>query len=142
MAYIADNALAAAVAASQGLTGPDVLPPQWGVAIPSANLRAYNRLRAVMRKRGFTTAQIDLWDDREDWNRTLGVCLACWDVSKSSEDRGEAFRREWDALLKELMEADLTIGGEVVFPTLAATLRIGSGEYDTADDLHTLDDVL
>lgn len=141
MAYITDSVLRDAVAASQGMTAASALPAFWLLAVPSANGRAYRKIRTVMRGRGFTTAQVDAWDDREDWNRVLGVCLACWDVSKASEDRGEAFRREYEALLEELMAADLTINGIVIDPTSAAT-RIAYGEFTTSTDIHTIDDEL
>jgi len=141
VAYITDSVLRDAVAISQGMTAASALPAYWLGAVPSANGRAYRKIRTVMRGRGFTTAQVDAWDDREDWNRVLGVCLACWDVSKASEDRGEAFRREYEALLEELMAADLTINGIVIDPTSAAT-RIAYGEFTTSTDIHTIDDEL
>lgn len=141
MPYITDDVLKAAVAASQGVDGPASLGSHWHVACPSANGRAHRKILSVMRGRGFTTAQIDLWDDRADWNRVLGVCLACWDVSKASEDRGEAFRREWDALLLELTGAELTIDGVVIDPTSAAT-KVSYGSFSTSADIHTIDDEL
>jgi len=141
VAYITDDTLKDAVAASQGMTAASALPAFWLVAVPSANGRAYRKIRTVMRGRGFTTAQVDAWDDREDWNRVIGVCLACWDVSKASEDRGEAFRREYEALIEELMGAELTIDGEVISPT-GPGVKIGYGEYSDTSDIHTIDDEL
>lgn len=141
MPYIEDNALRAAVAASQGMTGPAALPPHFASVISRSNRMAYNALRSCLLNRGFTAAQIDAWTDREDWNERLGVCQACWAVSKSAEDRGEAFRREWKELLEELAALTIVIDGEAINPTGAGT-RISSGSYDTTDDRHTMDDVL
>ena len=42
-------------------------------------------------------------DEGRDWNATLGVCKAYWNVSKASEDRGEPFRREWTELMEQLV---------------------------------------
>lgn len=139
--YITDAALTAAVAASQGMEGPQRLPPHWLAVIPRANRTAYNQLRSSLFKRGFTAAEVDAWDSRCDWNERLGVCQACWAVSKSSEDRGEAFRREWDDLLKELAELTIVDAGAPVAPS-GENVRVGSGTYDTTNDRHTLDDVL
>lgn len=141
MAYITDNALKAAVAASQATAGPDALGAHWHQVIPRANRMAYNALRSCLLNRGFTAAQIDAWTDREDWNERLGVCQACWSVAKSSDDRGEAFRREWKELLEELAGLAIVINGEVVDPTGAST-RVAFGSYDTTDDTHTTDDEL
>lgn len=141
MAYITDNALRSAVAAANGLESAASLPSQWNAIIPSANLFAYNRIRSVLFNRGFTPAQADAWDEREEWNEQVGVCVAFWRAAKSDEDRGEAFRREYEALMAELEKTAIIIGGDIVQPTGSGT-RVGFGDYDTASDVHTMEDVL
>ena len=144
MAFITDPQLKQAVAASQGAAGPEALPPHWLQAVPRANRQAYTTLRSLLYGRGFTPAQVAAWgleDDGKDWNERLGVCAACRDVSKSSEDRGEAFRREWKELLEEFKAFSIVIAGEIVNPTGSGT-RVGYGDFDTGDDLHLIDDTL
>jgi hypothetical protein len=139
--YITENQLKAAVAASQGASGPEALGPHWHSVIGRANRMAYNALRSALFDRGFTAAEIDAWDAAADWNERLGVCQACWSVSKSSEDRGEAFRREWTDLLKELAGLTIVDGDTATNPTGDGT-RVSSGSYTTTTDIHTIDDVL
>ena len=83
---------------------------------------------------------MDAWDGRATWNEQVGVCVAFWRASKSSEDRGEAFRREYEQLMTDLVACRLTIGGQIADP--AAAGLIGTGSFDTSEDLHTIDDVL
>lgn len=141
MAYITDEVLKQAVADALTARNPGQLPLHWHNAVPAANVRAYNTILRVMLGRGFTLAQVNAWAERETWNRLLGVCAACWNVSKGDDDRGEPFRREWEFLLKELTEAVFVADGEVVTPTTAAG-RISYGVYDTTEDVHTMEDVL
>lgn len=144
MARLTDDELKTAVADGQGATGAAALPAFWPSTIPRANREAYNALRSKLLGRGFTLAQAEAWlaaDEGRDWNATLGVCKACWNVSKSSEDRGEAFRREWEELLAELDALAIVIDGDFINPT-GSGASVGSGTYDTSDDIHTIDDVL
>jgi hypothetical protein len=99
------------------------------------------RLYAKRFADGFTPAQADTWDEREEWNEQVGVCVAFWRAAKSDEDRGEAFRREYEALMAELEKTAIIIGGDIVQPTGSGT-RVGFGDYDTASDVHTMEDVL
>lgn len=141
MAYITDDALRDAVAAANTANSAGALPAHWTSIIPSANRFAYNRIRSVLFNRGFTPAQVDAWDERADWNEQVGVVVAFWRASKSDEDRGEAFRREYEALMAELVDAAIIIDGEIVNPSGAGT-RISYGSYDTSDDIHTIEDTL
>jgi hypothetical protein len=144
VAFITDDQLKTAVADSQGATGVGALPSYWPSAVPRANRQAHSTLRSRLLNRGFTAAQVTAWgatDDGQDWNTRLGVCAACWAVSKSAEDRGEAFRREWEALLLELDDLAVVIDGELVTPT-GAGANVSYGGFLDTDDIHTIDDVL
>lgn len=144
MPYITDTVLSSAVAAAQTLGSAASLPAHFLAIIPAANLFAYSRIRNVLFDRGYTPAQVDAWDDRVSWNTTLGVCCAFWQASKSDADRGEAFRREYELLIKDLTLCRIVVGGLLVDPT-GTMGRVGFGEFDaveTGGDLHTMDDVL
>lgn len=141
MAFITDDVLAQYVSTALAARNPNQLPLHWRNAVVPANVRAYNTVLRVMLGRGFTLAQVNAWSEAATWNRLLGVCAACWDVSKGDDDRGEPFRREWEFLLKELTDSVFILDGAVVDPSTAAT-RVGYGEFDTANDTFTVDDVL
>jgi hypothetical protein len=139
--YTTTVELTAAVAAGNTLGSAASLPAHLVAVIPSANTFAYNRIRSVLFNRGFTPAQVDAWDERTNWNEMVGVCVAFWKASKSDPDRGEPFRREYESLMKELETAAIIVAGDIVNPSGAGT-RIGYGDYDVTDDVHTMEDVL
>jgi hypothetical protein len=139
--YITNPNLSTAVAAANTQGSAASLPAQWNSIVPSANIFAYNRIRSVLFNRGFTPAQVDAWDERESWNEQVGVCVAFWRASKSDEDRGEPFRREFEALMEELKEMAIVIDGVIVNPTGSGT-RISFGDFDTTSDIHTMEDTL
>lgn len=139
--WITDAALKTAIALADAQASSSALPAHLAGAAASANVAAYNRIRSVLFNRGFTSAQIAAWDEREDWNTRVGVVLAFWSASKGDEDRGEPFRREYESLMEELQDAAIIIGGEMVNPTGAGT-RVSYGDYDTGSDIHTMDDEL
>lgn len=132
MPYISNIQLQDAVAASMGLGSSASLPAHVLFNINPANLVAYNRMRAVLFDRGFTALQVDAWDEAIDWNTSLGVTMAMWKSSKGDEDRGEAFRREWDLQMKELLTYRIVVGGVLVNPAGDNTVtRVGTGQLDS-----------
>lgn len=144
MANLTDAELTQAVADGQGAASTAALPVFWPSTIPRANREAFNALRSRLLGRGYTLAQTTAWlaaDDGRDWNATLGVCKAYWNVSKSSDDRGEPFRREWEELLAEFDLAAIIIDGVLVTPS-GAGAKVAYGDFTTSDDIHTIDDVL
>jgi len=144
LANLTDAELTQAVADGQGAVNTTALPVYWPSTIPRANREAFNALRSKLLGRGFTLAQVTAWlaaDEGRDWNATLGVCKAYWNVSKASEDRGEPFRREWTELMEQLDELVVIINGELITPT-GPGVKIGYGEYSDTSDIHTIDDEL
>ncbi len=139
--FITDAALKTAIAAGNAQASSSANPQHLTDAAPAANIAAYNRIRSVLFNRGFTAAQIAAWDEGADWNTRVGVVMAFWAVSKGDEDRGEPFRREYESLMKELKDTAIIIDGDIVQPSGAGT-RVSFGSFDTACDIHTMDDVL
>lgn len=141
MPYITDAVLASAVAASQTLASAASLPAYFNAIIPTANLFAYNRIRNVLFDRGYTAAQLDLWDERTNWNEAVGVTVAFWKASKGDEDRGEAFRREYVQQMEDLVKTRIVIAGVITDPA-GSMGRVGHGDFATSTDLHSMDDEL
>ena len=70
--WISDAQLLAALAAVYGKADPSALAvdPQ---AVTDANAYAGNQITGRLLFRGFTLAQIDAWDQRVEFNTTLGL---------------------------------------------------------------------
>ena len=144
MAFCTDAQLVAATTAANTQSA-EPLPDHWDAIVPTANVRAYNRLRASVLGRGFTAAQFASWgsgstSDGYDWNLRLGVLYAFLEASKGDEDRGRAYREEIKELLEELEALHLIVDGALVVPS--GSNRVGYGDYDTTDDVHGMEDVL
>jgi hypothetical protein len=117
------------------------LPDHWDAIIPRANIRAYNRIRACVLGRGYSTTQFAAWGngtttDGYDWNLRLAVVCAFIEAAKGDDDRGKAYQDELKALLEELMVENIVVDGAVVAP---ATGRVSFGDMDTSEDRFQLD---
>jgi hypothetical protein len=140
--FITDAILRTHVTAANAMRA-EPLPDHWDAIVPRANIRAYNRLQAILLGRGFTAAEFASWGSGStshgyDWNIRLGVLFAFVEASKSDEDRGRAYLDELKALLEELMTETVVIDGAAVYPTGAGG-RIGQGDLDTSEDRFLLD---
>ncbi len=140
--FITDAVLRDHVTAANAMRA-EPLPDHWDVIVPRANIRGYNRIRAVLLGRGFTALEFASWgvdsaSDGYDWNIRVGVVCAFIEAAKSDEDRGKAYQDELAALLKELMTETIVIDGAAVYPT-GANGRIGQGDIDTSEDRFLLD---
>lgn len=79
--YVAADELLSEVAAFIGTT-PDKLTaesPHWIRKAASANTDAYNEIRSRLVGRGYTTAQVDQWDRRAEYNRRIALYFALCD---------------------------------------------------------------
>jgi hypothetical protein len=137
VAFVPLPDLRAAVTAANAMRA-EPLPDHWDAILPVANRRAYLKLQAHLAGRGHTPADLAAWgagSDTQgyDWNLRLGVVLAFVEAARSDEDRGQAYRDEYAALLKELAEESIVIGGDVALPPTSGG-RIGSGPQDDAAD--------
>lgn len=86
--------------------------PTWEQVIHTANENAYARIRASFLERGFTAAQIDLWDDGEEYQEMIGVYLALTlGVRLYDKSNVDAEKYKW--WLDRLPDALLVINGEI-----------------------------
>lgn len=75
--WIPDATLEEDVAASMMLDSTSLLGSRWtDTIIPAANIAAAADLTAFLCGLGYTTAQVDAWDDRVEANRRLGLLYA------------------------------------------------------------------
>src|SRR4051812_21317071 len=114
------------------------LTAQYTEVIPRANVAAYRAIRTVLLGRGFTAAVIDAWDDNTTWNYTLGINRAEYYANVDPEHRA-AINQEWTDLIKDLGSVVIVVSDQALYPTTDHG-RIGSGDFDTTDDIHTIDD--
>lgn len=141
MAFIADDTLTTATTAANAMRA-EALPDHWGAIVPTANRRAYYRLRSVVLGRGYSAAQFAAWgsgetSDGADWNKRLGVLYAFLEASKGDDDRGRAYREEIKELLEELKTLALVADDAVLEP---ASGRCGFGDQATTSDRFLLND--
>ena len=114
--------------------GVDRLPDGYQRTVTKANQRAYSFLRRRLAQRGYTAAQADDWDDREELNLDLAVY---WCLADDGTSAGTA--KQYDRR-KELDDPmfQLTIDGDPVTPG-RLTLRVGRGDLATDTDTFSLD---
>lgn len=139
MAWITDAVLKSAYASRRQFASSSSLPDHASDAAAAANASAYGRIRGILLGRGFTAAELDAWDDREQWNTDVGITFLEWKTGD-----GDARLQAWEelkALLEMLEELPIVIDGEVVTPS-GSGARVGTGDFDTTDDTFTPDSVL
>ena len=72
MPFISDAQLRKAVASAVGVDVSE-LADRWDELISAANEAAANEIVTKLSARGFTVGQIDAWDRRAEFNRSLGL---------------------------------------------------------------------
>ncbi len=147
--YITTSDLAAAVAASLQLGSAAELAPFWLERLGPANEQAYAEIVGILMARGYTQGQIDAWDLRVQYSRTLGRFFCLRDGGAQYPGLPEAVRLL--DVRKDLATLAITVGGVVVTPgsvsaaaplgvsfgTLAAYQRAdGTDRFDPQADLH------
>jgi hypothetical protein len=130
VAWITDAELKKALAAALGQVGPGDLASHWTPIVAWANRQAYYAVRARLMGRGFTSDQVDDWEQREEFNERLGVCMAI----KRAAMRGEQVNLQAAAddckeALEELATVAVVIDGE-----LTGSGRVTTGEFTTSSD--------
>lgn len=141
MPWITDAELLAAVASVYQTTAA-AMPSHWTVLTAAANVRAYTRLRRVMANKGFTPAQLNVWEEREAFNRACGLCLALREGGLPENREGQSLTTYcdvWKELdgIGDIYDED----GNLMEPAVL-TRNIETGVYDTTDDEFTPDTVL
>lgn len=142
MAWITDDELKAAVAGIIGMAAATDLPANWNEIVPKANRFAFNWVRAKLAGRGYSPAQMDLWDMGPDYNRSAGLCRAFKDAALKGEPVNLSIIQPYCDELKELDTVTITAGGEVLDPASESGANVGYGDFDTGSDTFTPDTVL
>lgn len=135
MAFIGDDMLLDRIKAL--VVGRGVLDANtpWDVIAQDANEAAFGEIVSALSSRGYTGAQISLWDRRQEFNKDLGLFWALTEggVAKNFDDKfiEKLDRRE------ELKEVFITSGSEPMYPESDDVARgdIRSGKQETNDDL-------
>lgn len=138
MPWTTDEQIQAAIKAALGEDPDAELPAQWIEVAASANKAAYGRIRALMRVRGYTATQLEVWDERASYNRRGALCLAFTDAASTRDIKVGVLERMcsvWDEL-KDPALVLLDENGEIIEPaTTAWTGLPGYGSYlDDGDD--------
>lgn len=140
MAWITDATLKSAIAGRLGLASSSSLPSHWDNLVPYANSFAYKKIRGVLFRRGFTAAQADAWDAREDWNTRFGVLYAMLEGAKRGEQYATDYlSRDYEQALKELETESIVINGAIVYAS-GANARVTWGDSETTSDRFLLDE--
>lgn len=137
--YITNADLIAKVAARTGQT-PDHLianGSQWNGIIEDANLDAYNHIRSVLVGRGFTTAIIDTWDRRAEFNRKVALCFAMREGAAFKLYDVEAINQVCKCL-EELEDLPILVNG-VEQDAASGASGVNYGDMERTDDIFTLD---
>lgn len=140
--WATDAELMALVAAVHGYASPASAPPHWSPIVARANRSAFNRLRGIMRAKGYFLASLARWADRVDYNLQGGVCNALTLIGLPAGQEGSSlatYCKVWEEIEKlgDIYDED----GELIPPD---ELRgsIGFGPVDTSGDTFTRDTVL
>lgn len=118
MAYITDNELKTYLAAHLKAAGVSSLPAHWDVLVPIANTAAYNEIRRRLLGRGFTTAQIDAWDERVFFSYSLSVCHLL--KHAASGDTPDTWQKKF-CIVDQLDTVDIMVSGALVEPDAGAS---------------------
>lgn len=133
--YITNDVLKARLVAClqrAGLTDSD---SNWDLIVADANEWAYNEIVSALLERGFTISQINEWDRREEFNKSLGLfwCLVLGGVTHAYDDK---FIRDLDRR-EELKTVFVSTGQEPVDPETEN--RISTGMLENDADVFTMD---
>ena len=136
MAKIADAALKQVVADSLNVA-PERLDLRWDRIIAKANDDAWQEIRRRLAQRGFTPAQIDGWDDSEQFNRQIGLYLAL-SAGGVANTFPEGILRTYDRR-KELDAVTVAVGGVMVTPGDTVNDQVGYGDLSNDSDVFARD---
>jgi hypothetical protein len=133
MAWITNNTLMVQVAARLGLQNAAALPEHWSQIIPDANDTAYNEIVGILVGRGFSLAQVNQFDNIQNWNRTIALGYAFQEAALRGDQYQQVPIDKMMKLLEELPTKKCTVQGILVLPT-GTGVRIGAGPEYTGMD--------
>lgn len=139
MAYVTDDDVKETLAAMLKRAAVASTEDYWLGLVPQCNVAGYNEVRGALLNRGFTLAQIDAWDRREEFNRDL----ALWWVGVKGEAYFSDAEKQMLAKLdrrQELETVAVVADGALQSPD-STSGGYGYGTLDTTDDTFTRDTV-
>ncbi len=139
MAYVTDTDVQTTLAAMLKRADLNSIEGYWTALITQCNAAGYNEVRGALLNRGFTLAQIDAWDRREEFNRDL----ALWWVGVKGEAYFSDAEKQMLAKLdrrEELETVAVVASGALQSPD-STSGGYGYGTLDTTDDTFTRDTV-
>lgn len=131
--FITDTDLKARLASLLSIA-PTTLATKWDVIVRDSNRSAYNEIVGVLLGRGFTLSQITSWARGAEFETDIGL-FWCAIKGGGLEGYDDKFINRLDRR-KELKEVDVVVAGVFIEP---ADSDIGTGDYDTTEDLFILD---
>jgi hypothetical protein len=148
--WLSDAEITDALADVQNLAGGgDALESYWVGIVPQAHRKAYNWIAACLVGKGYTVAQLDTWDARQDYERDLSLWW-CLVAGESEREGAEASARptmvprllfKFDCRT-ELKDPDFVLlaGGVRLIPANpAAVSQVLVGPMDATKDIFQLD---
>lgn len=127
--------------------GRAALEPFWLGIIPAAHRAGYNEVVGALAARGYSVAQMDSWDRREEFEAHLSLWWALVEGESEREGAETSTRPtmvprllfKFDRRL-ELATVPLTAGGVLMVPpTPASQAKVVMGQMDTSKDIFQLD---
>lgn len=144
MAWTTTAQIKAAVRSLLSMDPSAALASYWDELTANGNTEGYNHIRRVLAGRGYSPAQMDLWDERVQWNRRAGLYYAVADANLDDDRALMQIERLWEKL--QLLESiPITIDGVAVEPGAdggGAGPNVSHGSFDTSEDTFTLDSEL
>lgn len=136
MPFITADQLKAKLASLLHVPEAKLTGGQWDQIIADSAASAKNEILARLYARGYSLAQITAWDRVEEFQTDIGLF---WCLTKGANLLAN-FPTELDKLdrREELSGADIVVAGVIVTPADAVVGgMIGSGQFDTTNDLYT-----
>jgi hypothetical protein len=118
----------------------------WVTIVPRAHTAAYNEIVGALARRGFTMAQMDTWDRRQEFEHHLSMwwCLVEGEALLEAAQPDRPPRDVPRLLYKfdrraELLTVPITANGVLIDPAETGPGRIAVGPMDTSKDMFQLD---
>ena len=135
-AFLSDADLKTALAARLKLSGTSNMTtdsPHWDVLIAQCNQQAYDEIFTVLLERGYTTANINGWDRRVEFNRKIAVCMLL-DEGGITDLAAEIIERACKCR-EELKTISIMVSGAIVDPSTGLG-SVGHGDMDLDEETH------
>lgn len=134
--FITDDDVKEQVAAELSLADATALEAKFDTICPWAATKASGVIRRTLVARGYTVAQVEAWDDLDEFAVQLSVY---WSMARGlNNGANDVWVEKLKAAEEELENVPILIDGEVADPE-GEDSRVGQGDLSTATDLVTQD---